>query len=569
MVSNQPPNYDKIWDLCIVGTGPVGIALAMECERLGREVLVLESGGGEIDPKPTDDCHAAVVNPQQHRTMEMAVRRALGGTSWLWGGRCIPFNNLDFTGRDFVPDSKWPIRHEDIRPWYEPACKYMLCGSHTFQIPFDRELKAGLTVESIERWATEPRLMRVYRERLQKSKRIKICLNSTMIDLDLRQNGQSVESIVVATQKGKVKIRAQRVVLATGGVEATRLLLAVQRRWPDHFGGTGGPLGRYYMGRLSGTVASLVFDDPASIADYNLVLDSSGAYRRRRFALTEQTQLENKLLNCGFWIDNPQFSDPRHGSGVLSAYFLALTIPPIGRWAIGRRAQADSNRPLELGPKPYPIGAHLLNIVRDGPQVATDVYLMLRDCVFKQTKKSSYTFPNRAGRFALYYHGEQMPNPNSRIFLTNEADRHGLPRALINFRFADQDARSIVSSHHLLDVGLQANKIGHLEFRYPPERLESRVMELAKDGRHQVGTTRMGDDPRDSVVDRNLKVHGVDNLYVVSTSVYRTDGQANSTLLAVALAMRLADHLNCSVGNLDEVALSSQRGTQERTLQSP
>jgi hypothetical protein len=495
--------------------------------------------------------------------MEMAVRRALGGTSWLWGGRCIPFSDLDFTGRDFVPDSKWPIGHEDVKPWYELACHYMGCGGHTFQIPFDRELKAGLTVESIERWTTEPRLTQVYREHLRKSKQIKICLNSTMIDLDLGANGQSVDAIVVATEKGRLRIRARRVVLATGGVEATRLLLAVQRRWPDHFGGTGGPLGRYYMGHLSGTITSLVFDDPASIADYNLVLDSSGAYRRRRFALTEQTQLQNKLLNCGFWLGNPQFSDPRHGSGVLSAYFLALAIPPIGR-----RAQAASSRPLELGPKPYPIRAHLMNIVRDGPQVARDLGVMLRDLVFKETKKRGYAFPNRAGRFALYYHGEQIPNPNNRIFLTNELDRHGLPRARVDFRFFDEDARSIVDTHHLLDLGLQANRIGHLEFQHPPDRLESRVMELAKDGRHQVGTTRMGDDPRDSVVDQNLKVHGVDNLYVVSTSVYRTDGQANSTLLAVALAMRLADHLNSTVGNLDELALPSQRRTQDKTFHS-
>ena len=46
----QPPNHDRIWDLRIVGTGPVGVALAMECERLGREVPILESGGSEIEP---------------------------------------------------------------------------------------------------------------------------------------------------------------------------------------------------------------------------------------------------------------------------------------------------------------------------------------------------------------------------------------------------------------------------------------------------------------------------------------------------------------------------------------
>ena len=48
---------DRIWDLCIVGTGPVGMALAMEFERFGDEVLVLESGGRKVDPA-TAECFA-------------------------------------------------------------------------------------------------------------------------------------------------------------------------------------------------------------------------------------------------------------------------------------------------------------------------------------------------------------------------------------------------------------------------------------------------------------------------------------------------------------------------------
>ena len=131
MVSSQPPNYDKIWDLCIVGTGPVGIALAMECERLGREVLVLESGGAK-----------STLNPLMTAALRLLTHSII--VQWKWpsagpweaphgsGRRCIPFNNLDFTGRDFVPDSKWPIHHEDTF-WYEQACKYMLCGDHTFK----------------------------------------------------------------------------------------------------------------------------------------------------------------------------------------------------------------------------------------------------------------------------------------------------------------------------------------------------------------------------------------------------------------------------------------------------
>ncbi|HEX7159540.1 MAG TPA: GMC oxidoreductase [Edaphobacter sp.] len=467
--------------------------------------------------------------------------------------------------RDFVPDSDWPIRREDIEPWYKPACEYMLCGDDTFQIPYSREigddpvddlsddLIDDLILDGVERWSAEPHLVLFYRERLQRSERITVCLNSTVIDLDLGQDGRSIESVVVATPGGKVRVRARHVVLATGGVEATRLLLTVQRRWPEHFGGTGGPLGRYYMGHLYGAISSLVFDNPRSSAAFDWVLDANGAYYRRRFMLSAKVQLENKVLNSAFWLDNAQFRDPRHGSGILSAFFLALAFP-----AIGRLIRSEDVRLLEVGPKPYQVGAHLTNIVRDVPGTAKDGYMALRDRVFRKPRKPSFTFLNRGGRFTLRYHAEQVPNPESRIVLTDEVDRHGMPRVSIDFRFSDQDARSVVDSHYLLDRALQADKIGHLELWYPQEQLQERVMEVATDGHHQVGVTRMGDDPRDSVVDANLKVHGVDNLYVVSTSVYRTDSQANSTLLAVALGMRLASHLSGTARNLDQVAVSSE-----------
>src|SRR5271166_2837561 len=556
MVLDQLPNHDqlqdRIWDVCVVGTGPVGMSLAMELERLGREVLLLEAGATEVDPEKAVERRATIVDPLRHAPMEIAVCRALGGTSWTWGGRCVAYDDVDFMARNFVPDSDWPIRHEEIEPWYKPACEYLLCGDDTFQMPFRRKLEAGLTVEFVERWATESRVILVHRQRLQTSERIKVFLNSTVIDLDLGQDGQSVQSVVVASPKGNAFIKARQIILAAGGVETTRLLLAAQRRWPDHFAGAGGPLGRYYMGHISGKIASIALDDPGSIADYDFTLDTNGAYYRRRFMLAPEVQLQNKLLNTAFWPDNPPFYDPGHGSGVLSAVFLALATPPVGR-----RLLSEGIRLAHTGPRPYPLGAHLANVVLGAPRAAEDMYTILRDRFIRKPKKPGFLVRNHGGRYALHYHAEQVPNPDSRIVLTDDLDRYGVPRASIDLRFVDQDVRSVIDSHKLLDTALHTNKIGRLEFWYPPEELDDRVMEQATDGYHQVGTTRMGDNPRNSVVDRNLKVHGVDNLYVASSSVFPTTGQANSTLLAVALAMRLASRLRTAVDSLDHIALSN------------
>jgi choline dehydrogenase-like flavoprotein len=174
---------------------------------------------------------------------------------------------------------------------------------------------------------------------------------------------------------------------------------------------------------------------------------------------------------------------------------------------------------------------------------ATDIYKILRDRFVKKPKKPGFLVSNKGGKYALHYHAEQIPHADSRITLGGEVDAFGVPRAVIDLRFQQQDVQSVIDSHRLLDEALRANGIGRLEYWYPAEQLNELVLEQAADGFHQVGTTRMGEDPANSVVDADLKVHGIDNLYVASSSVFPTTGQANSTLLAVALAVRLAELL--------------------------
>jgi choline dehydrogenase-like flavoprotein len=168
---------------------------------------------------------------------------------------------------------------------------------------------------------------------------------------------------------------------------------------------------------------------------------------------------------------------------------------------------------------------------------------ILRDRLVRRPRKPGFLVRNRGGKYALHYHAEQVPTGASRIRLTHELDGFGVPRASIDLRFTEQDVESVIESHRLLDASLRANGMGRLEYWDPPDRMRERVWETAADGYHQVGGARMGVDPDRSVVDANLKAHGLDNLYVASSAVFASSGQANSTLLAVALAMRLAHRL--------------------------
>ncbi len=540
MIVQRVPSRDTAWDVCVVGCGPVGMAVAEECARLGLDVLVLESGALDVSRGMEDVSRAIIQDGSSHVPMEVAVCRAFGGTSWMWGGRCVPLDDIDFEWRPHVPHSGWPISHDALKPWYSGASQHLLCGSDVFERHPSRlpENFSEVYIGSQERWATEPRLAIVHQTRIKESKKITVCLNSTVTDLRFDEAGATVASVQVRSANRMEVASAREVVIAVGGVETARLLLSVQRNMPSLFGGVGGPLGRYYMGHISGKIADIEFNEPATAAEFDYVKDRTGAYVRRRFTLTELAQRNHSLLNTAFWTDNPPFYDPSHHNAALSAIFLALAFPPIGR-----RLLAEGTRLYHVGSEPTRYGRHIRNIVAGGSRGIQDVVALIRDRFLLKPRKPAPLLWNSTGRYALVYHSEQEPDLQNRVLLANEYDRFGLARATVTLRYAEGEARRVLAAHSVLDFGLRQSGIARLVYRYPNEELVDRILMQAVDGYHQTGTARMGRDPRTSVVDEDLKVHGVSNLHVASSAVFPTSGQANSTFPAVALAIRLAHHL--------------------------
>ena len=538
MILKELPEQHSAPSICIVGSGPVGMSLALEFDRLGRDVLLVESGDTFLDRQIAEASRAEIVDPRRHAEMSLTVCRALGGTSWTWGGRCVPYDDIDFAQRAYVGDASWPVQHQTISPWYKVAAEYLLCGNDTFRMSRAQPLTDGLTLDYVERWATNSRLINVHRDALVASQRIRIILRTTVVGLNVTSDGSRVDSLDVVTPSGQRTIKALHFILAAGGIETTRMLLWFQQKHAGHFGGIDGPLGRYYMGHLSGKIASIQLEDPATIADLDFYRDSSGAYYRRRFLLTEEAQIANKVLNTVFWADNPPFYDASHRSFVLSATFLALAFPPTGR-----RILSEAIRLAHTGPRPYKLAPHFRNVILGAPGGALELSRVLRDRFLSRPKKPGFVVSNKGGRYALHYHAEQAPNPESRIRLTSEKDAFGEPRASIDLRYSEQDVDSALRSHRLLDRALRANNMAHLVYNYSEDELRDRIWEMAADGYHQIGGARMGTDPRRSVVDADLNVHGLANLSVASSAVFPTGGQANSTLLAVAFAMRLAHRL--------------------------
>src|SRR5262249_5751094 len=140
---------------------------------------------------------------------------------------------------------------------------------------------------------------------------------------------------------------------------------------------------------------------------------------------------------------------------------------------------------------------------------------------------------------AVYLEGEQSPNPTSRVTLSDAIDALGMRRAVLDWQIDPLDCSNLYKTVMELARRVGAAGLGRMLVSLKHGDELSQILT----NWHHMGTTRMHDDPRQGVVDRNCAVHGLANLFIAGSSVFPTGGRANPTITIVALAIRLADHL--------------------------
>lgn len=536
----------------MVGAGPAGITVALDLARAGRDVVLVESGGLTVDPRVQSLSDAGALEEHRHASMDIATRRHWGGASTIWGGRCVPLDEVDFESRPARGGASWPLSYETLAAYYPKACEYALCGQASFNVAdafasgappiVPGFMDEDVTASSLERWSLPTNFGAVYEQEVRSSERLRVYLGLTCVGLDLADEPQRVIAIRARSLDGaELVVRARRFIIAAGGLESTRLLMNCDSE-RGGLGNHSGKLGRYYMGHISGKIAEVRFSTPPRQTIYGFERDSEGVYCRRRFVVSPEIQRQSNLLNCALWLDNPPLPDAAHHNGILSMAYMALSMPVLSRYlapeAIRRAAVEHSVR--------SPWWRHMANILVDLPATVAFIVPFIYRRYFAYRRVPGFFLPSRGNRYALHYHGEQAPEENSYVCLSDARDELGMRRLDIRFRYSHADAASVIETHRLLDAQLRRQGIG--ELLYSEHDLLASIDRQAKDGFHQIGTTRMSRRAEDGVVDENCKVHGVDNLYVLSSSVFPTSGQANPTLAVVALAVRLSEHLRARLG---------------------
>jgi choline dehydrogenase-like flavoprotein len=191
---------------------------------------------------------------------------------------------------------------------------------------------------------------------------------------------------------------------------------------------------------------------------------------------------------------------------------------------------------------PVYVGFRLSDQVQRGERLLNSYVFLAptfeRDLVRRVARRALR--PRRCRMLAVRNYMEQEPDPDNRVFLAGDRDPLGLARAGVSWSLGERDRGTVVAMHRILGRELQRARVGEL---HSPLLRSGFEFPAFQDASHHMGTTRMGTDPRSSVVDPDCRVHDLDNLFVAGSSVFPTSGYANPTATIAALAVRLADHL--------------------------
>ncbi|HET6521144.1 MAG TPA: GMC family oxidoreductase [Geminicoccaceae bacterium] len=540
-------------DGCVIGAGAAGITLAHELRDSGLKVALMEAGGRRFDAASQGLYEGEVADDTPHPPPHLYRQRRFGGSTTIWGGRCVPFDGIDFERRDHVPDSGWPIAAAELAPYYLRAQE--LCEAGPFAYTVAEALPGAppqmipgfasdaITTDRIERYSPPTDFGRRFGRELRAAAKVEVYLHAPCVELLPAHDGRSIGSarFVTGPAGRALTVHARRFVLATGGLEVPRLLLASSSVHAGGIGNHAGHVGRYYMTHIEGTLGVLDLG-PANghaVVDFERTAGDDRIYVRRRLGLSAEAQRRHGLLNFVARLFHESIVDPSHRNGVLSAMYLVkdLILPEYSRklTTIELSRLAGTRRDARF------LMRHLGNIVRDAPGIAAFGLCWAVRRNLARRRIPYVVLRSRTDRYPLDFNAEQSPNPESRVTLGNGRDALGMPRLRIDWRVNEDDYRSVERTYRLLQREFARTGAGRLEF--DSDGLLDQIRRGHPVGGHHIGTTRMGDRPADGVVDRDCKVFHTENLFVAGSSVFRTSSHANPTLTIVALATRLADHL--------------------------
>jgi choline dehydrogenase-like flavoprotein len=497
--------FARTFGACIIGTGPAGITLARRLAAAGIEVALMEGGALDFTTQ-SQATYDGALRGLDYYALDVARLRYFGGSSNLWNGSVRALDPHDFTPRAYQPFSGWPIAKADLDPYEAEASRILnLDGLPYAPDPERKQPRTDLRRFLYSRSRPATRFGEKYHDELQASETIHLGINANLVDLRLDDAAGTLTAARFRSftpEDPGFAVAARSYILCTGGIENPRILLNARSQMPQGIGNGYGLVGRFFAEHPDVRFGEMLFREPF--------------YAQEHYSPTPAFMAEKEILNFNVNV--------RVGPGVITPQSL-------------RELPRELVRELACR---TPFGARLGQYVSDGEI----------NCDPDQKVGITGYFARRRTPEALLGSAElqmeQVLDPENRVQLLPETDALGLNRPVLTWRLQDIDRRTVRQAMLSFGVMLAEEDLGRLRVR---DWLLEDDWQAGVDAGdilgsfHHMCTTRMSADPRQGVVDRDCRVHGMSNLYVGGSSVFATAGHATPTYTIVQLALRLGDHL--------------------------
>jgi choline dehydrogenase-like flavoprotein len=513
-------------DVAIIGGGPAGISLALRlAKQPGIDVALLESGGLTFDETTQELARGSTLGQPYYPLHETRIRM-LGGSSQSWGGVCTSLDATAMQPRPWVSGGGWPFPGDTLDPFLADALA--MCGigpeavrsdeaAHAVRV-HDWSVQGEVMTPVLVHFSRPVRFGTAYRAALAAARNVRVYLHATAVELEAAPGGRAVDGIVLRSPgAGEARVRARAYVLAAGGIENARLLLASNRVHAAGLGNLNDQVGRCFMEHPRVATCYQVKRGATPLGGL-IGGGAAGTLRFLRVQIAPEVQRREELLA---WHANlqPVYAG-QMGPTWLSVRRIAIALRTPWRESPYFQDGGGGRSRLQI--------ADLAAVLRRPDRAALSVIGALAD-------------PPALRRYLqVTATTEQVPDPENRVELSADIDPLGVPRVKVHWRVSGDEERTyrrglelLLGSLETVETGISGAALESVD-PWPGEIIGTW---------HHLGATRMSAGPRTGVVDEDARVHGVENLFAAGGSVFPVSGSAAPTVAVIQLALRLGDHL--------------------------